>query len=300
MVLGEHAVLHGHPAIVTAIEQRITVDLEPHRSGYALVQSSLGKRELRLDNIDDSPPFQFVGAAIREVIQEQSLGLKLTITADMPPDIGFGSSAAVTVATVAALHAILGHERSPASLHEQALHCVRQVQGRGSGADVAASTFGGMLLYRAEPVNIELLTGAAPMTVAWSGSKETTPNVVAMVESQREKDPTRMDALYKTAGELSLQAADAIRSEAWDQLGDIVNAGQEIMAAIGVSNDHLDAVVQRLRRDPEIRGAKISGAGLGDCVMGIGIASGSEWPFQIIPAQVSHQGVFIDNEAMTS
>ena len=299
MILGEHAVLHGHPAIVSAVSQRISVLVTTYKAGRALIHSAIAEREMALDAINVSAPLDFIGTVIQEYAGQLEAGLEMTITADMPPDIGFGSSAAVTVAGIAAIQAMLGHALSPTELHERCLACIRQVQGRGSGADVAASVYGGMLLYQADPVSVDILKESAPLTVAWSGSKEKTQDVVAHVEALREQQTGLVDALYSVAGDLSRQAADAIRERDWELLGECTNAGQEIMKAIGVSNEHLDSIVQEMREAPDIHGAKISGAGLGDCIIGIGNVNGADCPLELIPTRVGRLGVQIEQESAT-
>merc|ERR1711865_1201575 len=75
--------------------------------------------------------------------------------------LGLGSSAAVTVATLGLLHELTNQEatapllKSKVRLHTAALKLTRQLQGRGSGADLAASLHGGLLGYQLPPEAID-------------------------------------------------------------------------------------------------------------------------------------------------
>ncbi len=296
MLLGEHAVLHGHPALVASIAHRVTARASTFEPGKARILSALGERVVSLDAIDASEPLEFVCAAIESVADHLTEGLELSIEADMPPDIGFGTSAAVTVACRAAVHALLGQPISPDELHRDCLDLVRGIQGRASGADVAASVYGGVLLYRTDPVSIESLKAAPPLVVAYSGHKEKTADVIAMVDARHHEQADLVNALFDVAGNLSIQASDVTREGEWSLLGQCLNAGQEVMESLGVSNDHLESMIEELRNAPGVRGAKISGAGLGDCIVGIGNAEGATLSYELLPASVDSQGVRIEQD----
>ena len=49
-----------------------------------------------------------------------------------------------------------------------------------------------------------------------------------------------------------------------------MNIHQGLMQALGVSDQKLNNLLNQLGQYPGIMGAKISGAGLGDCIVGIG------------------------------
>jgi len=112
MLLGEHAVLHGRRALVCAIDQRITVQSFQCLEKVLRIDSELGQYEAPLDDLTDHLDFRFVLDAVKQYPQDPSFakgygghgqGVELKIESDFSSDIGFGSSAAVTVATHAAL-----------------------------------------------------------------------------------------------------------------------------------------------------------------------------------------------------
>jgi len=152
MLLGEHAVLHGHRALVCAINRRITVHLSPLLDGSVRIVSSLGDYQCPLSDLLDHPSFRFVLQAIRQHLGKITSGFELRIESGFSAEIGFGSSAAVTVATHAALmHWRVGEPPKPETLFDQSLKTIHAVQGSGSGSDLAASVFGGIVGYSTEP-----------------------------------------------------------------------------------------------------------------------------------------------------
>jgi mevalonate kinase len=59
------------------------------------------------------------------------------------------------------------------------------------------------------------------------------------------------------------------------------------MSALGVNLPVLQQLVDQLNQAPGVLGAKISGAGLGDCVSGLGVARGLE----TVSVAMSEKGV---------
>lgn len=290
MLLGEHAVLHGQPALVCAVSRRIHVTLTPRKDRTIRISSALGRHSTSVDAIKPSKPFRFVIAAIRHFARKLPSGFDLRIDSEFSHQVGLGSSAAVTVATLAVLSKWLKGSFSRHKLLLDGVRVIRETQGLGSGADVAASVYGGIVSYRAKPIQAMKLNATFPLTVIYSGSKMPTVEVVTLVERSRKASPVVYGAIFKMMGQSSRQAAAAIRRKNWKDVGAIMNLNQLLMAAIGVSNGKLAAIVRLLLLDPAILGAKISGSGLGDCVVGLGKAKRTKWPYETLPVMISSQG----------
>ncbi|MDZ4200364.1 MAG: hypothetical protein U1E27_13895, partial [Kiritimatiellia bacterium] len=144
MLFGEHAVLHGEPALVCAIHRRLRVAARTRLDGQVLLRSALGDLRFPASTCPEDHRFAFVLEALR-VAGIPSEGLELRIQSDFSSKIGFGSSAAVTVATLAVLDRLHARRLIRRSLFCRAREVIRKVQGVGSGADAAASVWGGAL-----------------------------------------------------------------------------------------------------------------------------------------------------------
>jgi mevalonate kinase len=297
MITGEHAVLHGARALVGAVDARVRVVLTPCTGRRVDIRSALGTRQTSLDAPDISPPFQFVGRALQLLGPGCPSGFALEITADMPPDVGLGSSAAVTVATLAALHAWGGSQGvpDPVQLHREALAIVRDVQGAASGADLAASVWGGVLLYRQTPAVLRRHTLFPGITLVYAGYKTTTAEVIRQVESRRATAPAAFDSLYARM-DACTEAADAAFADAdWPRLAFALQQGQSLMEELGVCDATLADIIRHLRSTVGIASAKISGSGLGDCVLALGHpAPGAKLPYRQIPVRFSGQGLTLE------
>jgi mevalonate kinase len=277
ILLGEHAVLHGRRALVCAIDQRMTVELFQTPGKTVRIFSDLGTYDAPLADLRDHPDFRFVLDAVRQYKPEQ--GVELKITSDFSCDIGFGSSAAVTVATHAALMKLYsgslgelappGRAMPPAepfemSLFKRSLATIHRVQGRGSGADAAASVFGGVVAYRADPPEIHPMAENFSLTAVYSGSKMKTADVIRLVEERRALNPEYYEKIF--------DRMDASIGEVIDDfttLGKNLILNQKLMEEMGLCNAALSEIIS-IFQSLEVP-AKISGSGLGDCAVGLGI-----------------------------
>lgn len=309
-LMGEHAVLHEELALVLAIEKRITVTLIPRDDNGILISSHLGCFKTTITDLNRQTPFQWVMAAVAQQKSALTQGFELWIHSEFSEKLGFGSSAAVVVATLGVLHRFLKLNDAKmnetkingvkvaeinetgineAEIYKEALAAVHQVQGQGSGADVAASLYGGVLCYRQNPLLIEKLKPRPPLLAVYSGSKMKTSEVLKKISKDwYSKTETLLD-LYRVMGNVTAQAKIALQNEDWGSLGAMMNTQHGLLSALGVSNLTLDTLVHRLRSQDRILGAKISGAGLGDCVIGLG--STTEPMEGLIPLNIATAGL---------
>ena len=256
-----------------------------------VLHSALGEHETTLDELAPNDGFRFVLGAIRSCRGDLKQGFELAIKSEMSHQMGLGSSAAVTVATLAALAGTLGRPLEPGALLETGTKVIRKVQGGvGSGADVAASAYGGCLRYFAASQEAVKLPQAPALTVLYSGSKLPTPEVIALVEEKRQRQPETFAQLDALIGAVVQRAFAAAAQGDWPALGELMNVNQGLMDALGVNNAKLAELVFDLREDPRIFGSKISGSGLGDCVVGLGKAMRREWGVPALAIEVDPVG----------
>ncbi len=285
-LLGEHAVLQDKCALVVAINKRMRATLRPREDNQIMIHSVLGSLEMEVAEVGEvvDPNFSFVLAVIQFFQKKLKGGFELSIQTDFSHQIGFGSSAAVAVCVFAVLDRWLEQRVETdvllqAYYLEEVRRIIRQVQGVGSGADVAASVYGGLVAYQQrDPSVLEQIKIILPLVVVYSGFKKPTTEVVHLVEEKRKKHPEIFASLFEASDAGVQQALRAVAARDWSLLGDIMNIQQGILSALGVSLPILNELVDSLNADNSIYGAKISGSGLGDCVVGLGESRLSEQP----------------------
>lgn len=298
MITGEHAVVYGAPAIVCAIEQRITVQMSPREDRVVEIDSEIApKVDQSLDALESTGPMRFVISAVQRYTDRLASGLNIKITSEIDPTLGLGSSAAVTAACLVALDKLAGTNSHFEHLHLQALSIVRALQGRGSGADLAASLFGGVISYQlpetllsgvpnsGETAKITQLPKLPPLGLRYAGYKTPTGEVLAKIADEMVGHEAEYDALYRKMGECSARTIAAVRDRDWECVAQELNVYQGFMSELGVSDNTLDEIIA------EAKGAmavKISGSGLGDCVLSMG-----DLPDGFAPAEQAEHGAIL-------
>lgn len=259
MIVGEHAVLYGAPCIVTAVGARLRVSVD-HST----------ERQSRI-NVPPSVNTRFVDGAIAMAREKWGIRTPVDITtaSDFPATYGFGSSAAVVVATLTALAALWNITVDKHALFTLAREVVRRVQGVGSGFDVAASIWGGTVYFAddgkiTEPLDVPQL----PILVGYTGVKADTTKLVEEVASKHKQYPDRVDRIMKAIGEYVVQGKKALVEREWDRVGKTMNFVQEYLRDLGVSSEKLESLI-KAAHDAGALGAKLSGAGGGDCMIAL-------------------------------
>ncbi|MCY7324605.1 MAG: hypothetical protein LH605_00535 [Microbacteriaceae bacterium] len=279
-LLGEYAVLDGAPALLVAVDRRVTVTVAPSDDDrWHLSTPGLDLDALTLE-ADGSIPAGVDGRtrtrlqvfdAVRTVVRcTGALSITIDSTAFFAAGhkLGLGSSAAVATALTAALSSAAGRSPSREDIRILATDAHRSAQrGAGSGGDVASSSYGGLIGY---------VRDTAPTSLVWpqeleimavvTGTGSSTTNLVGKVADYAARDTARYRADIARLAALAHQAQDAVRS-AEDFLrlaSDYFDALVELDAHAGagiVSEHHLR--LHSLAAD--LDGVfKTSGAGGGD------------------------------------
>ena len=242
ILLGEHAVVYGFPCLVTAIDKRITVT----------TTEKIGKESV------------FVKTT-RQLFEQQYGQVKAGfITNGFDSRYGLGSSAAVTVATAKALFKLKKIRVSRKALFDFCYQVVQQTQGLGSGFDIAAAIWGGVVYFVTGGQVIERLTvKELPLVVGYSGIKANTVTMVKKVAKLTQKQ-----SMFIKIGQLVDEAKKYLMAQDWENLGKAMNQNQIFLKQLGVSNPQLDRLIQTARM-AGAWGAKLSGAGGGDCMIAL-------------------------------
>ncbi len=293
MLLGEYAVLHQKPALVMAMDKRVSVTLKPRADDVIRIDSKeLGQYTTTLSSLTIEKPMQFSLAAIAEFRAALKTGFDLEIESEIKSTMGLGSSSAVTVATLAALLGALQKPFTAIELIQLARKVILLVQdGRGSGADAAAAVLGGIVHYQKEPLIAEKFTLTHPFTTLYVGYKTPTPIAINEVNKRFKDKQGLYDALINAIGECANAGVEALKRKDWVHLGKLMSTQQALMSALGVSNPDLNALITELNSESSMLGAKISGSGLGDCVIGLSSETLTERFPKAVPISLSLQGV---------
>lgn len=264
MLMGEHAVVYGHPCIVTAVSERLQVMME---------KTTDGKITIDAPQVHDT---RFLKQAIFEGNTAWNItqrGLLVKTQCNFSNCYGFGSSSAVTVATLFALTQLRNKKVTKKEVFDVAYKTVLKIQGVGSGFDVAAATFGKTLLYTKgggilEELPWNLNDNGVSLVIGYSGVKADTPTIVKEIAKKREEQTERVDKLFSAIAKLVSQAKEAGNKGDWESVGKFMNFNQEYLRDLGVSTEKLESMIAAAKKAGAY-GAKLSGAGRGDCIIAL-------------------------------
>lgn len=290
-LIGEHAVVYGASSILCAVDQRVTLTAVALDQAVVAIKSDIAEPlQAPLDDLPTHGPYRFICETIRAYRSRMTSGVGIEVMSEIDPTMGLGSSAAVTAACVGALDQMTQTHAEQGGLHAQALSIIRKLQGRGSGGDLAASIFGGVLSYRldsADPKTIGAKIGPLPalpqLSLRYVGYKTPTAEVLEHVSQVRTRAPEKVDTIYRDMGICADLAIAAAHARDWDAMAEHFTTYQQLMSDLGVSDDNLDKIIESAKG---AMAAKISGSGLGDCVVAMGPV-----PEGFSPVDVARDGI---------
>jgi len=275
MLLGEHSVVYNRPCLVTAVDQRMRATVElienPELQLDAPDVKVIGyKKSLEeLGNGGMPKGAKFVEIAVRNFSEKYGLksGIKVTTKSEFSSLFGFGSSSASTVCVTKALSELSGIKLSQKAIFELAYKTVLDVQGKGSGFDIAAAVYGGILYYVIggkvlQPLQIDSL----PLIVGYSGVKADTVTLINAVKEKADKYPQVIDGIYTEIETVVEFAKKSLKKKDWQSVGELMNINQGYLSSLGVSTKKISAMIYSAR-NAGAYGAKLSGAGGGDCII---------------------------------
>ena len=285
-LLGEYAVLGGAPALLRAVDRRVTVTLRTStvESGWTLTAPELGIERLALGHDAAIPAglseasarqlqlFNEVRSAVNAFAPAPTSAFAITIESSEflygGHKLGLGSSAAVAVALTATLAASRGIELTPAALFTLSASAHSAAQGgKGSGGDIAASVYGGHILFR---------KGSEPHCVNWpdnlelfavtTGAGSSTVDLVSRVAEYAGRNPVEYERAMSHLSSLAAQTEQAVNDA--DTLLDLADEYFRGVEALD-SHAHAGIVMERHRELRKIAAScgavfKTSGAGGGD------------------------------------
>lgn len=298
--MGEHAAVYQRPALVAAVDRRLTVELEAAASGVILelpqmdlriastwndiLAYSHARREL-WQRYDEAPsPESFarllgddpahlvkvsLGEGVDHLGDQDPPPIVLRLDSRLPIGAGFGSSAAVAVAISRAYLAFRGVRISNAELHQLAQNIERRQHGRPSGVDSAAVIHGGLIWARKNDqghLEMTALPSRSPLLenfrVFHTGSpRESTGAVVAAVSRLAQGEPNHFAEILQRLENAAVEVREELVNPEPDPKSLLVP-----IRAVEAGLEELGVVPPRVRaivRQVERAGgaAKISGAG---------------------------------------
>ena len=248
---GEHAVVYGKPALATAINLRLKFIVTKLARSY---KDSKSMKEINF--ISDEVKKYLIIQKIKYV--DKPFNYK--IESEIPVGRGLGSSAALSVASVASfLEFYTGKQFDKKIINDIAFEIEKHFHSNPSGVDNYASCFGGLILYQ-KKVSLKKLNDKISKNIEKnlllidSGKpEETTGEIVESVESVKSVETLLNNIENETNNILS-----AIEKENVDQFKNSLFVNEKLLEELGIVSDRTKKLLKELSK---FGVGKVTGAG---------------------------------------
>jgi mevalonate kinase len=251
ILLGEHGVVYGHPALAAPISRGVRAKAFPSKTLSLEMPEGLTAEQ------------QGVLARAFAVAAKAAKAKRLMVVleSNLPVSLGLGSSGALSVACARVLlESARGRPPKEAEVEALALKMEKEFHGTPSGVDHTTSALGTMVLYQKGTARPVVAPIPVKVLVALIDGRSPTRATVGALRHRQAKWPARYGRYFKEMGTLAAEGAKAVRAGDLDALGDAMNLNQGVLSAVGLSGERIDAMVRLLRRHGAL-GAKLTGAG---------------------------------------
>ena len=283
ILLGEHAVVYGQPAIalpVTQVQARATVETGLEGQGITIVAEDLEQSY----SLEQAPPDDVLRAIVVSTLEHIGVGTKhdltITVSSTIPIARGLGSGAAVSTAIVRALSQHfdraqykhfehLAHPLSPQTISDLVYETEKIHHGTPSGIDNTVIAFE-KPVYFVRNRKIEIFSVKSPflLVIADTGIASPTKIAVSHVRRAWEREREKYEEIFDEIGTIAEMGRQAIERGETETVGRLMNENHRLLQLLCVSSPELEGLVEAARQGGAL-GAKLSGAGRGGNIIAL-------------------------------
>jgi mevalonate kinase len=266
ILLGEHSVIYGAPALAIPLKSGISAKIYPNN-------------EIKIKNI---PVDNKISVALKKIKQlVPCKGFNIELESQIPVGAGFGASAVFSNLLVkSAVLFSQNKERSLEEISKFTYELEKIFHGNPSGIDNTVVTYEKACLFQKNSLKINPLWDGfyansesyifdlpnLPLIIGYSKEKGDTEKMVLKVkEKLGEKGIEKF--IQDMSGKFE-NALSAIKEKDYKNLGDLFFNIQNEYKSIGISTEKIDLMVNAVKECGGY-GAKLSGSGGGGCVIAL-------------------------------
>lgn len=268
ILVGEHAVVHGQPAIAIPFPLIGVQSIVTYTPGAIYLNSAFYHGPI------DLAPTSLVGivACIKETLAFLHMpfeDLSIEIKSSIPPGKGLGSSASVAIAVIKSLFIYANEKYTEADLFNLVNIAETYAHGSPSGIDSLTITSNCPVWYeREQPADFIKPKEDFYFIVADSGRMADTRSAIESVTSLLKSAPRRFQAKLNRIGEITYLAREALEKASKQVLGQLLNEAQKELESLGVSDAGLNRLIHFALQEGAL-GAKLTGGGNGGCIIAL-------------------------------
>jgi mevalonate kinase len=260
ILLGEHAVVYGVPAIAAGIERGASATAERAESSSLVI----GDRQAAAgDSSELGSSFEALLAALG------APPVSVQATLEIPAGSGLGASAALGVAIARAVLSAAGEAADSARVLTATAAWEGIYHGNPSGVDAAAAATEGCILFEKGRGSEPIALGCdLVLAIGIAGPPASTKLMVEGVARLRERRPAVVEKALEGIRALVQNAKLCLEAGDVPGLGSLMNYNQMLLSGLFVSTEGIERCCA-LARDAGALGAKLTGAGGGGAVVAL-------------------------------
>ena len=269
ILLGEHAVVYGRPAIALPIPLAVEAAIRKGGDGINVVIPRWGvEQKVRVTN----PGFTGIIAQMLEQLGLDKENMTIEVFPHIPRAMGLGGSSALAVAIIRAIDHAYKLGLNDGRINELAFECEKAAHGTPSGVDNTVATYGSPLYYQRrdeQPLFSTVKLGQPlELVIGMTGKESLTADTVAKVRASWQQYPERYETIFDQIGHLTMSASDAVKSGQLNELGELMNLCHGYLNALQLSTPELEEMIHVARQNGAV-GAKLTGGGGGGSMIAL-------------------------------
>jgi mevalonate kinase len=268
ILLGEHAVVYGRPAIaIPVFERRSTTYILANpkgQTGEVTIEAPDIALNSSLAALDPSHPFRIAISRTQQAVGADAIpACHIRVVSTIPIASGLGSGASIAVSLARAISLFLGHPLPDEQVSAIAFEVDKVYHGTPSGIDNTVITFGEPI-YFIKDQPFTLLAPASPLDflIADTGVRSSTRKMVLGLRERWQQEHANYEKYFEAIESIVVQARASIEAGDPLTLGDLMNQNHRLLQDLGVSHPMLDQLTETAIKAGAF-GAKLSGAGGG-------------------------------------
>jgi mevalonate kinase len=274
ILLGEHTVVYGKPAIaipITQMRAQVSIEAFKNADGDIWLDAPAIHIYKSISDLPVNHPLRMaVETTIAECDQKQTEGILIRINSSLPIAGGLGSGAAVSCAIIRALSTYInGQQLDTETTNRLVFEIEKLYHGNPSGIDNSVITHEQPVYFQKEhPLEIIHVGKPFEFLIADTGISSRTSVMVDGVRKRFDKNQTRYEWVLEEISKLAEAAKLALQNGDIATVADSMNNNHSLLQELEVSCYSLDRLVRAAHNAGAIA-AKMTGAGGGGSMIAL-------------------------------